>query len=763
MNPSSDIFVDNTQEIKETPRQTDTTVRTDLTTASRGLDFTCMGDSNFQSIDNILKTYTYIKNAKWDKTTKPLPSIPDQSTTVDDADVVYCAFPNEYFADSLIHSKIEFLNYWKSDVEFEVKVNNAPTQQGCLYLWYEPLRGSDFPLEAGTPRAGLAQQTSYPGAYLNLEETDTATLIVPFLWYQEYFDITVLDTMGRFHVSVVAPLDGDSAATAVDVIINVRCINPDIRVPTTRGSAFRMEVAEVQMGPEEPRDGKITQLAQGVGRVADAVAGFPTLAPVAKSVSWISRLVGSAASAFGFSKPISIQETKPIMRFPGFGMQQIEGVTPGLSAGAIQDNEIKHDRPGPDEMDFKYICEKPVLIQSKQISLPTFNVKGDTWLAMKTHPIPDELTYPLNATHDTVSGGPMQCLFTQFDKWRGTLIYDFELIKTKFHKGRLQVSWIPLETSDPGSININKAYTKIWDVGVSSKFQFKVPFVLPYGYANVGTLRKYNGKDQPGYTGILVVKVFNKFNYPDSVPHDLTLLVSLSGENMDFQAPFMNSRLAAEADLMPAPTPPTTQFSDTRRFCCDLQCFREPQDQVDGIACRECGAYSYCHCNCKTFTSRIAEAQSGYEDNFTVPFVNDRIGGEKFTSFRQLLRKHAKSTGARWYENHTLALATTFAFYSGSFSEFLNGHAPNKATRFTRALTTSDTDYESSANYPFILSSDGATFVKLPYYSRFPCLPTKSVYNRVTESGTTETYKAIGDDYHAWYLIAPPTLVLKLK
>lgn len=760
MSPNSnDIFVDNSQNVQQTPRQMDTTVTSEVVTTSTGETFTCMGDHNIQSIDNILKTYTYIKNTGWTAATKPLPSVPDTSTTIDDSDVLSIDYPGDYLSDSLVQSKIEYFNYWKSDMEFEVKVNNAPTQQGCLYLWYEPMRGANFPLANTIQRAGLAQLTSYPGVTLNLETTDTATLRVPFLWYQEYFDLTSADSMGKFHVSVLAPLAGESSAAQVEIILNMRCVNPVLRVPTTKATAF---FAEAQMGPEEPRGGKITQLADGVTHVAEVAEGFPVLAPLAKTVSWVSRMVGNVSNALGFSKPYSIQETKPVYRIPGFGIQQIEGVTPGVSFGAIQDNEIKHTKDGVDEMSFDYMCSRPVVIKSQQIALTEFNTKGDTWYQTLTHPIPDDIRYTLNLSEDTVSGGPMQMVAAQFDLWRGTLVYDLELIKTKFHKGRLQVSWLPGVKADPGSININKAYTKIWDVGVSSKFQFKVPFVLPYGYANVGTLRKYNGKDQPGYTGILVVKVFNKFNYPDSVPHDLTLLVSLSGENMDFQAPFMNSRLAAAADLMPAPTPPT-QFSDTRRFCCDLQCFREPQDQVDGIACRECGAYSYCHCNCKTFTSRIAEAQSGYEDNFTVPFVNDRIGGEKFTSFRQLLRKHAKSTGARWYENHTLALATTFAFYSGSFSEFLNGHAPNKATRFMRALTTSDTDYESSANYPFILSSDGATFVKLPYYSRFPCLPTKSVYNRVTESGSTETYKAIGDDYHAWYLIAPPTLVLKLK
>lgn len=764
---SNDIFVDNSQVAQQTPRQVDTTVVSEVVTTTTGETFSCMGDFNNQNIHNILTSYTYIKNRGWTAATQPLPSIPDETTTIDDSDVMTCDFPGEYLEDSLVKSKVEYFNYWKSDVEFEVKVNNAPTQQGCLYLWYEPMRGANFPIPQGIQRAGLAQLTSYPGTMLNLETTDTATLRVPFMWYQEYFDLTLTDTMGRFHVSVLAPLDGESASTEVELVLNIRCINPDLRVPTTKAVAARAEVqmgpeeririrtlgsiyqeefedegycsmdsedecedyvAEMQMGPEEPRGGKITQLADGITHVANTAEGFPILAPLARTVGWVSRMVGNVSNALGFSKPFSVQETKPVYRIPGFGLQQVEGVTPGLSLGAIQDNEIKHTKSGVDEMSIDNMCSRPVVISSQPIALTEFNVKGDTWYSTRTHPIPDDITYPVGPTEDTISGGPMQLVAAQFDLWRGTLVYDFELIKTKFHKGRLQVSWLPGVKSDPGAININKAYTKIWDVGVSSKFQFKVPFVLPYGYANVSNDRKFNTHDQPGYTGLLVVKVFNKFNYPDTVPHNLTLLVSLSGEDMDFQVPFMNSRLAQLTDLMPGPDPP-------------------PPSTKPPVAKKPL----------------IAETQSGYEDKFNIPFVNDRIGGEKITSFRQLLKKHAPAKGARWDECYTLALATTFSFYSGSFSEFLNGHAPNHTINLATGLSSTDPEFISNTDYPFILSSDGATFVKVPYYCKFPCLPTKSVYNRSVNSGASGYFKAIGDDYHAWYLVAPPTIVLKRR
>ncbi|APG78051.1 hypothetical protein 2 [Wenzhou shrimp virus 5] len=714
MSPNSnDIFVDNSQNVQQTPRQMDTTVTSEVVTTSTGETFTCMGDHNTQSIDNILKTYTYIKNTGWTAATKPLPSVPDTSTTIDDSDVLSIDYPGDYLSDSLVQSKVEYFNYWKSDMEFEVKVNNAPTQQGCLYLWYEPMRGANFPLANTIQRAGLAQLTSYPGVTLNLETTDTATLRVPFLWYQEYFDLTSADSMGKFHVSVLAPLAGESSAAQVEIILNMRCVNPVLRVPTTKATAF---FAEAQMGPEEPRGGKITQLADGVTHVAEVAEGFPVLAPLAKTVSWVSRMVGNVSNALGFSKPYSIQETKPVYRIPGFGIQQIEGVTPGVSFGAIQDNEIKHTKDGVDEMSFDYMCSRPVVIKSQQIALTEFNTKGDTWYQTLTHPIPDDIRYTLNLSEDTVSGGPMQMVAAQFDLWRGTLVYDLELIKTKFHKGRLQVSWLPGVKADPGSININKAYTKIWDVGVSSKFRFKVPFVLPIAYADVSKTRKFgNHLTIPGYTGIIVVKVFNKFNYPDTVSNQLTLLTKLSGEDMDPQVPLMRGVYAKTGDLLPADP---------------------PADEA------------------------IADVQMGYEDNFSVPFLNDRVGGERISSMRQLLKKSALRSGNRWNECNTNVLVSMYTFFSGSFTHTYHDHPPNQPAQLQIALTKVGPYTDSSALYPFVLSTDGVTQVKVPFYSNFPCLPTKSCYNGLVSNHAGAVYRAIGDDFNAWYLVAPPAMVV---
>lgn len=44
----------------------------------------------------------------------------------------------------------------------------------------------------------------------------------------------------------------------------------------------------------------------------------------------------------------------------------------------------------------------------------------------------------------------------------------------------------------------------------------------------------------------------------------------------------------------------------SENYCCDeYKCFPQPRDQVDGLACRICGFYSYCRCQCETYKQRI--------------------------------------------------------------------------------------------------------------------------------------------------------------
>lgn len=41
-------------------------------------------------------------------------------------------------------------------------------------------------------------------------------------------------------------------------------------------------------------------------------------------------------------------------------------------------------------------------------------------------------------------------------------------------------------------------------------------------------------------------------------------------------------------------------------YCCEYECFEVPQDQVDGMACKTCEAFSFCHCKCRSYAQKHA-------------------------------------------------------------------------------------------------------------------------------------------------------------
>lgn len=56
-------------------------------------------------------------------------------------------------------------------------------------------------------------------------------------------------------------------------------------------------------------------------------------------------------------------------------------------------------------------------------------------------------------------------------------------------------------------------------------------------------------------------------------------------------------------EIEPQPNP-RNLISD-KKYCCDKKCFKRGNDEVDGIACRQCEAFCQCYCKCITHMEYI--------------------------------------------------------------------------------------------------------------------------------------------------------------
>nr|WBY66454.1 MAG: structural protein [Eriocheir sinensis dicistrovirus 2] len=804
---TKDPFIDQTTNLSQNTRQELREVENVTEEAPHGVFEHLIGDGNDQTIRKVLESWTYITNAMWDVTQVPPPAIatPLTDPTQKNMQIISANLPEAFTNDPLIKSKINFFKYMRCDFVAQLKVNASPQQQGMLFLFYDPEMGAEFSRFNQRAVRSIAQITTYKGVFLNLEETDTAELEIPFMYYKEFFQLTNNEHIGAVRAVVMAPLRGASDSEQVETVLNVRAKNIDLRIPTVdevgsiiiegetqcgercdydhrykhnypvvlndmatqgdiskvkfteerqvrdKSTYYHVEASSVKDGKtykghgshfilasakfdacmflyclmfslkapvlegetqidDTKQDGFLTRIANKVAGVSDAVSSvpIPIVKTVASGVSWGARLFGKISSALGFSKPDTTEAVRLISRYAPFGAQHIDGVTPGINLGAIQDNSIEHSQIEEDEMDFAFLCSKPVVIDSHEFTIPGANSKGIVWRTFNVHPIPDKIVYNLDATHNTVYGGPMQVLTTLFGYWRGPLVYHFRLIKTKFVKGRLQISYIPTDVEPTVAPNINRVYSKIWDVGVDTEFEFEVPWPQPYGYQST---------TPDGHIGYLQISVFNRFNYPDNVSDTIQLVTSLSAPKIEFALPTMAARAAQAYDLYP----------DT------------PSGEIEG----ECQ----------------------YEEKFTTKTATTTCVGEKISNLRQLLKKvgwmdpaHTK----QYTGNLTATILQMYALYRGSFRYLLTNYAADQR-KIIPVANAELTDIDFNDEYPFFLSNEQETFITCPYYSRYPAMPTyfQPTHPTPVALGTVtyDTYIGIGDDFSAWGLIAPSIMV----
>nr|CAD6468504.1 Genome polyprotein [Sphenigellan virus] len=146
----------------------------------------------------------------------------------------------------------------------------------------------------------------------------------------------------------------------------------------------------------------------------------------------------------------------------------------------------------------------------------------------------------------------------QFCHWRGDIVYHFQVFPTKYHSGRIMVSFVPgNEDTDVAGLTLKAMSTcqsAVFDIsGTVSTLVFRVPFVSDTAYkfntyaddriqSNSAdwTVNKQYRKQYGIWssTGILVVKVYSKLACPADVQQYVNINVYHSAENLECMTPF---------------------------------------------------------------------------------------------------------------------------------------------------------------------------------------------------------------------------------
>lgn len=332
--------------------------------------------------------------------------------------------------------KLSGFGLFRANLKLKFIVNGSPFYYGALAAVYTPLSGvrTDLGLGGSVVTQTLMTASQKPHVWLNVQNTSTAEMKLPFLYPYPHINTNVLvnfNNLGKLELVCYRPLASANGITGAAVDVQVYAWFEDVEMtgPTNQPVA--------QSHVEYENDGQISGPASAIATTASALSSVPILGPYAMATSKAAGMVASVANALGFTNVPNISDVAPMKQKPfSLASSEISEPIGKLSLLAKQETKIGKEDYGAtkeDELHLSRFCSRESYLTTTVWS--TTAAAGDILFTTGVTPM---LT---NQQSGAMSFTPMAYASIAFQYWRGPLKFTFKAIRSKYHRGRVQISW----------------------------------------------------------------------------------------------------------------------------------------------------------------------------------------------------------------------------------------------------------------------------------------------------------------------------------
>lgn len=448
-----------------------------------------------------------------------------------------------YLADPSLKEKTGGFGLIRGNLHLKFTVNGSPFYYGGVIAAYTPLSGFRTDTVSASTNLMLVQQSQKPHVWLNPQNTSTATMVCPFLYPYPMMETTLANyqNMGKVDLTVYVGLKSANGVTgsSVDIQTFAWLENTELAGPTNQPVA--------QSSIEYSGNGQISGPASAVANAANSLAKVPIIGPYAKATAGVASTVGKVASLFGFTNVPNIKDIEPIRQLP-FELASTEVSAPVSKLSLQPKQEIavgsqQHGGDGHDDLVIKRFAGRSSFLVGSL--WPTTSVPGDILFTSFVTP----QLWQTNGSNEVVFP-PAGYLTQLFQYWRGSMKFTFKMIRSKYHRGRIQISW------DRSADNLNEGaslgnvntFSTVMDLDETDEVTFTVPYVQNRQFLTTAT-RTYNSplpwsaaSAPPNMSngisnGVINVRVLNRLTAPEAAS-DVTMLVFVSaGDDIEYAAP----------------------------------------------------------------------------------------------------------------------------------------------------------------------------------------------------------------------------------
>lgn len=458
---------------------------------------------------------------------------------------------------------------YRMTLKFRLQVVASPFSSGLYKMFWVPQH-----FHSRIDTAQLAHLSQTKGVEINLQDNTEAELIVPYTHFVDYLptrqsDWVATDRYGTLYVAPMIPAFAGGSVPSVSATLWVSMHDIEIEGKTAYNvidgtiQSFKVYDGNVQaygavISGVAAATGVAAKVSETVfsklsanaketkeenGTMAKVANVGGMLSRVIGNTAWFAEILGQTAMAFGFSRPIIKEPLKYVRRSTWFNPGQDVGldVLPLATQTDCTIKCIKGIGSDVDEMALVNFVSVPSAIGRFDMT----PAKTENAVLFYTDVTPMACFYNASGITNknnnpaivTATGSlgllypsPLFYAGQSFAQWRGSIKFTFKVAKTRYHSGRLKISYLPYaqQTTSTAvkvqdfSLPIDNI-TKIWDLRESSECEFVCPYMAPWYWTQNFQV-----------SGTLAVEILEQLIAPDTVTQTLTFLVYASGEK-DFE------------------------------------------------------------------------------------------------------------------------------------------------------------------------------------------------------------------------------------
>jgi len=402
-----------------------------------------------------------------------------------------------------------------------------------------------------TPTTGVSvadpnvyQAAQLPHALVDLSRADDVTLHLDWCYPYDWGSLTDVQVQKQWKIFIycLQPIGNGSGATALTADISVYAWADeefDMVVPYQQGKKMledkRNQINEKIKGFTGGK--KASEIASKAGEIAGKIGSYvPFLAPMAGTFATGAAMASTALDWFGFTRETGEKEPTPVVFRPFSNIANMDGIDTGEVAALSVSNSISIDpRLGGgnpiDEASLDEIFSHWTLI-NRTVWTEAMN-PGDAIITA----LP---VTPFTAANSPFTGAVMTTAGycgLPFQYWRGDMEYKIVIPVSKFHRGAVQITWVPapvisgdlsnvtlnsiIEIDSDSSCFVTVGFSKDQPMLSSRFMNVTYPTIVPIGLAN----------------GMLRISVVNRLTAPAVAADTSVLVFARALPGMDFGCP----------------------------------------------------------------------------------------------------------------------------------------------------------------------------------------------------------------------------------